>query len=86
MQAKNELPSLLRARLDRDHPETDFDPKKYRPRCAKDAEKLRLLGATREELRKWFGVHEAVGRSLLGNHAPTYSHSIVPGGFEVMSY
>ena len=38
--------------------ETDFDPKKYRPRCAKDAEKLRLLGATREELRKWFGVHE----------------------------
>ena len=58
MHAKNELPSLLRARLDRDHPETDFDPKKYRPRCAKDAEKLRLLGATCEELRKWFGVHE----------------------------
>ena len=58
MQAKNELPSLLRAPLARDHPETDFDPQKYRPRCAKDAEKLRLLGATREELRRWFGVHE----------------------------
>ena len=58
MQAKNELPSLLGARPDRDRAETDFDRKKYRPRCAKDAEKLRLLGATREELRKWFGVHE----------------------------
>ena len=38
--------------------ETEFDPQKYQPRNAVDAEKLRLLGATHEELRKWFGVHE----------------------------
>ena len=38
--------------------EAEFDPKNYRPRCAKDAEKLRALGATREEIRRWFGVHE----------------------------
>ena len=36
----------------------EFDPKKYQPVLRGDAEKLRLLGATREELRKWFGVHE----------------------------
>ena len=36
----------------------EFDTQKYQPRNAVDAEKLRLLGATREELRKWFGVHE----------------------------
>ena len=38
--------------------EAEFDPQKYRPRCSSDAEKLRLLGATREEIRRWFGVHE----------------------------
>ena len=38
--------------------EGEFDPQKYRPRCANDAEKLRLLGATREELSRRFGVHE----------------------------
>jgi hypothetical protein len=30
----------------------------YMPRYAHEAEKLLLLGATREELRKFFGVHE----------------------------
>ena len=50
--------------MSRDTEETEFDPQKYRPRCAKDAEKLRLLGATREELRRWFGVHEVVPRHL----------------------
>ena len=38
--------------------EAEFDSQKYQPRNAVDAEKLRLLGATHEELRKWFGVHE----------------------------
>lgn len=38
--------------------DAEFDSRKYRPRCAKDAEKLLLLGANHEELRKWFGVHE----------------------------
>ena len=69
MQAKNELPSLLRARLPRDHPETDFDPQKYRPRCARDAVKLRLLGATAEELAKWFGVHEFFLEQWASEHA-----------------
>jgi hypothetical protein len=32
--------------------------RKYLPRYAKEAETLLLLGATREELRRWFGVHE----------------------------
>jgi hypothetical protein len=44
--------------MSRDTQETDFDPQKYQPRYAVDAEKLRLLGATREELRRSFGVHE----------------------------
>ena len=30
----------------------------YLPRYAQEAEKLRLQGATREELRRFFGVHE----------------------------
>ena len=38
--------------------EAEFNPQTYQPRNAKDAEKLLLLGATREELRRWFGVHE----------------------------
>jgi hypothetical protein len=38
--------------------ESDFDPQQYRPSCARDAEKLLLLGATREDLAKWFGVHK----------------------------
>jgi hypothetical protein len=47
--------------VDQYPPETPFDllmKKHYRPRHAEDAEKLRLIGATREELRRWFGVHE----------------------------
>ena len=38
--------------------ETDFDPQKYQPHYAVDAEKLRLLNATREEMSRWFGVQE----------------------------
>ena len=44
--------------MNRNTEETDFSPQNYQPRYAVDAEKLRLLGATREELRKSFGVHE----------------------------
>jgi hypothetical protein len=46
----------------------DFDPKKYRPSCARDAEKLLLVGATREELTKWFGVHEFFLHQWAGEH------------------
>jgi hypothetical protein len=38
--------------------ESDFDPQKYQPRYAVDAEKLRLFNATREEMSRWFGVQE----------------------------
>jgi hypothetical protein len=38
--------------------EAEFDPQKYRPHCSSDGEKLRLVGATREEISRWFGVHE----------------------------
>ena len=38
--------------------DTDFDPQKYQPRYALDAEKLRMLGATREELKRRLGIHE----------------------------
>jgi hypothetical protein len=38
--------------------------KKYLPRYAREAETLRLLGAAREEMRRWFGVHEGVPRHL----------------------
>jgi hypothetical protein len=77
MQAKNKLPSVLRARPERDRAETGTDPKKYRPRCAKDAEKLRFLGATREDLRKWFGVHEFACRP----HASKSSVGKSPGSW-----
>jgi hypothetical protein len=48
--------------------ETDFDPRKYRPSNARQAEKLLLLGAKREELRKWFGVHEVYLDEWAGEH------------------
>jgi hypothetical protein len=43
-----------------DTPFDDLIKAAYHPRYAAQAEKLRLLGATLEELRRWFNVHEIV--------------------------
>ena len=52
--------------------EAEFNPAKYRRNCARDAEKLILLGATRAEVTKFFGVDDCTISRWSSEHKDFY--------------